>query len=121
MADGDAGIITRGFVGREARGVGNSLDVADAQSTVRGVPAEVRTRAPNATVARGMTAGIWLTDAIFSYSRADGKPASASGWLNVPAPSVPPDLANLLADLRMRIPKVEDDCGSGINRLAVPG
>jgi hypothetical protein len=112
MADGDAGIITKGFVGRprEARGVVNSLDMADAQWTVRGVPAKVRTRALNASVATGMTAGNWLTDAIFSYSGADGKPASASGWLKVPAPSVPPDLAKLLADLQMRIPKVEDDC-----------
>ncbi len=112
MAYGDAGIITKGFVERprEARDVVNSLDVADAQWKGRGVPSKVHTMALNATGARGMTAGNWLTDAIFSYSRADGKPVSASGWLKVPAPSVPPDLAKLLADLQMRIPRVEDDC-----------
>jgi hypothetical protein len=112
MADGYADLIAKDFMGRprEARDVVNSWDEADAQWTVPRVPANVRTMALEASVARGTTAGNWLTDAIFSYSRADGKPVSASGWLKVPAPSVPPDLAKLLADLQMRIPKVEDDC-----------
>ena len=111
MADGYADIITEDFVGRprEARDVVNSLDEADAHWTVRGAPAKVRTMALKASVARRMTAGNWLAEAIV-FSRADGKPDSASVWLNVPPPSVSPDVMSLLADLQMRNPKVEGDC-----------
>jgi len=58
---------------RKARGAATSSDAAEARWTVRGVPANVRAIASRGAIARNLTLGDWLSEAIIAYGKGDSQ------------------------------------------------